>query len=258
MVLQAGLAALFSRLGAGCDIPIGTAIAGRTEAVLDPLIGFFVNTLVLRTDTGGDPTFRELLVRVRSTCLEAYAHQDVPFERLVELLEPPRMLGRQPLFQTMLMLHNTPQIELQLTGLHTRMLNVPPAAAKFDLSLSLVETHDGANRPVGLNGELEYNAELFDAATVEALVARFERLLAHAADEPSRRLHALAVVSAEERAWLIEDAARTADAAPGMDVIAAFEAQVARTPDAVALTGTSAPASEDARSGDDVELSYAG
>ena len=139
MVLQAGLAALLCRLGAGEDIPIGSPIAGRGEPALEDLVGFFVNTLVLRTDVSGNPSFRELLGRVRAFDLEAYDHQDVPFEQVVEALQPARSLARHPLFQVMLMLQNTPGTERRCPGLTARPQPLMSDVAKFDLTLALGE-----------------------------------------------------------------------------------------------------------------------
>ncbi|MGW5739790.1 condensation domain-containing protein, partial [Streptomyces sp. NPDC055261] len=178
MVVQAAFAALLSRLGAGTDIPIGSPVAGRTDEALDDLVGFFVNTLVLRTDLSGDPTFRELVERVRETDLAAYAHQDVPFEQLVEVLNPVRSTARNPLFQVALAFQNQDQSDLRLPGLSLSTEQSGGAAAKFDLSLGLTERFDGEGVSAGLEGGFEFATDLFDRVTVEGIAERFGRLLA--------------------------------------------------------------------------------
>ena len=164
-----GLAGLLSRLGAGTDIAIGSPIAGRTDAALDDLIGFFVNTLVLRTDTSGQPSFRELIGRVRGRNLAAYGHQELPFERLVEVLNPARSLSRHPLFQVMLAFEagEAGVATLELPGLAVAPQPIATASAKFDLSVGLIERRLPDGTPGGIDGVLEYASDLFDEATVE-------------------------------------------------------------------------------------------
>ncbi|MGQ4491199.1 amino acid adenylation domain-containing protein, partial [Streptomyces sp. SAS_281] len=230
MVLQAGLAALLGKLGAGTDVPIGTPVAGRTDEALDDLVGFFVNTLVLRTDLSGDPTFTELLGRVRSEALAAYAHQDVPFEHLVEALNPARTLAHHPLFQTMLTLQNAPSGAFDLPRLRVASDLVPTGTARCDLTFVLAEQPGGG----GLSGVVEYSTDLFDAATVTGIVERWLRLLRTVAADPGRRIGQVDVVSADELRALLP-AGRSGE--PSQHSLPAlFERQVRADPDAVALT----------------------
>ncbi|MFI5589850.1 amino acid adenylation domain-containing protein [Amycolatopsis sp. NPDC051758] len=229
MVVHAGLTALLSRLGAGTDIPIGTPIAGRTDPALDDLVGFFVNTLVLRVGTGGDPTFRDLVARVRDRSLDAYAHQDVPFERLVEALNPARSLAHHPLFQTMLAWQNTPGTGVELPGLTVTERPVGTGTAKFDLWFSLTERADG------IHGQAEFNTEVFDRATVTGILDRLEVLLRQVVSAPDRRLGSLDVLTPAERDGLAATWSGAVEDVPAVTVPELFAAQVARTPDHPAL-----------------------
>ena len=184
MTVQAALAVLLTRLGAGTDIPIGTPAAGRTDEALDDLIGFFVNNLVLRTDTSGDPSFTELLERVRERDLAAFAHQDVPFERLVEVINPQRSMSRHPLFQVLLSFQNNAQAVVELPGLAVSQEALRGAVARFDLTVNLGEVHSAEGRPDGLAGRIDYRTDLFDRHTAEALGARLVRVLEAVATTP--------------------------------------------------------------------------
>uniref|UniRef100_UPI000AE84FD9 non-ribosomal peptide synthetase n=1 Tax=Actinomadura kijaniata TaxID=46161 RepID=UPI000AE84FD9 len=235
MVAQAAFAALLTRLGAGTDIPIGSPVAGRTDEALDDLVGMFVNMLVFRTDTSGDPTFRELVARVRETDLAAYAHQDVPFERLVEVLNPPRHLGRHPLFQVGLTFQNNPEARLELPGFTARAEPLHAGVSRFDLLMVLTETDDG------LAGELEYALDLYDPATAATLAERFTRHLTALLEDPDARIGAADVLAPAERATILDEwAGGTAptggDAATRATLPALFEARAAERPDAPAVT----------------------
>ncbi|MFF8510051.1 non-ribosomal peptide synthase/polyketide synthase [Streptomyces sp. NPDC015492] len=236
MVLQAALASLLSRLGAGTDIPIGTPVAGRTDDAVEELVGFFINELVLRTDTSGNPSFRDLLARVRETDLTAYAHQDVPFERLVEALNPPRSLGRHPLFQIVLALQNTAQPTLELPGLTIGAEPGSGGVARFDLSFGLNERLAADGAPAGLDALVEFATDLFDRATVEAMAERFVTVLKAVVADADRRIEDLDILGAAERELLLYGWNDTARPLPDLLVPRMIEAQVARTPDAPALS----------------------
>jgi amino acid adenylation domain-containing protein len=231
MLLLAAFKTLLQRYTGQTDIIVGTPVAGRSRAELEHLIGFFVNTLVLRTDLAGDPTFLQLLARVRQATLGAYAHQDVPFEKLVEELQPERDMSRNPIFQVMFALQNAPMEDLSLRGLQLEALPIANDATRFDIEFHLWES-DGA-----LAGNLIYNTDLFDASTVARLLEHFQNLLAAVAAEPETRISALSMLSEDERrqtlfAW--NDTAR--DYPRDRCVHELFAEQAARTPDAVAVT----------------------
>jgi amino acid adenylation domain-containing protein len=195
MVLQAAVAALLTRLGAGADIPLGSVVAGRTDAELDDLVGFFVNTLVLRTDTSGDPAFADLLARVRETDLAALSHQDLPFDQLVESLNPVRSLARHPLFQVMLVLQNLGAGAFQLPGLEVDFEKIGSGGAKFDLTMVFSEA-DGCG---GIHAAFEYATDLFDRDTIVSLADRLTRLLEAVCANPDVRVGEIELLTAQER-----------------------------------------------------------
>ncbi|HEV2764734.1 MAG TPA: condensation domain-containing protein, partial [Pyrinomonadaceae bacterium] len=229
MTLLAGFQALLARYSGQEDIVVGTPVAGRTRRETEDLIGFFVNTLALRTDLSGGPSFEELLRRVRETTLGAYAHQELPFERLVEELSPERSLAHQPIFQVMLVFQNAPREALEVSGLSIDLWKSHSQSAKFDLLLALTET------PRGLAGTFEYNTDLFDAATVGRVGRHFERLLRAVAADASRAVDEVELLAGEEAQQIISGWNDTAREYPGRSLGRLFEEQAERTPGALAL-----------------------
>ncbi|GAB3896628.1 hypothetical protein GCM10029964_078240 [Kibdelosporangium lantanae] len=226
MVVHAAIAALMTRMGAGTDIPVGAAASGRDHPALDGVVGFFVNTLVLRTDTAGDPSFAELLRRVRRTDLAAYANQDVPFERLVELLNPTRSTAHHPLYQVMLTYDTGADTGLDLPGLVTEAWFTTAGATEFDLSFFVTGTADG---------HLDYATDLFDHDTAAALVARLVRVLRAACADPDAPISKIDLLSTEERHQLVVTVNDTAVDVPTAVIPDLFAAQAKRVPDAVAV-----------------------
>ncbi|QDE91211.1 non-ribosomal peptide synthetase [Myxococcus xanthus] len=232
MVLLAALQTLLHRYTREPRISVGTYIANRNRTEVEPLIGFFLNTLVMRTGLEGNPTFRELLRRVVDVTLGAYGHQDIPFEKLLEELAPSRDTSHSPFFQVMLVLQNTPTPPAELGALRMESFSVSGEAfAQFDLTLWFSEEAGG------LQGIWEYNRDLFDASTVERMVAHFQTLLAGIAANPAQRLIELPVLPANERQRILRDWNQARLDVPPCTCIHHFiEAHAARTPDAIAVT----------------------
>jgi myxalamid-type nonribosomal peptide synthetase MxaA len=231
MALLATFQLALHRYSGQPEIVVGTPVANRGRVELEGLIGFFANTLALRTSLAGDPSFRELLGRVRTVARGALAHHDLPFERLVEELQPERDLAYTPLFQTMFVLQNAPMPELEMAGLTVRQMELDTATAKFDLTLNLAEDEEGS-----LVGWIEYATDLFDRDRIARLAGHFRTLLAEAAAVPERRLSELEILTLAERRQIAEwnDTARPV--APGLTLHGLFAAQARTTPDAPALT----------------------
>ena len=230
MTLLAAFDALLYRYTGSSDILVGTPIANRNRGEIEGLIGFFVNTLVMRTDLSDNPSFSQLLTRVREVTMDAYAHQDLPFEMLVEALQPERDLSHTPLFQVAFVLQNTPKSEIAMTGLTVTDLPPENTTAKFDLTLAMVSTDDG------LKGVWEYNTDLFESSTIERLSGHFLNLLGGIAANPQARISQLPLLTESETNQLLIEWNNTQVDYPEYKCIhQLFEEQVKRTPDAVAV-----------------------
>jgi amino acid adenylation domain-containing protein len=230
MTLLAAFYALLARHSGQEDLVVGSPIAGRTSVETEGLIGFFVNTLALRGDVSGDPSFLELLGRVREAALGAFAHQEMPIEVLVKELHPERSLSFNPLFQAMFVLQNTPSLPRRMGELDVTVGKATGVTAKCDLSLEMIEEADG------LRATLEYSADLFDAATAERMLGHFETLLAGVAADPSRRVSELPLLTPAERHQLLTSWNETETEYPKDAALhQLFEVQAGRTPGAVAV-----------------------
>jgi amino acid adenylation domain-containing protein len=231
VALLTAFQALLARYTGEDDILIGTPVSGRHRRELESLVGFFVNTLVIRTDTSNDPTFRELLGRVQRVTLEAFAHQDVPFEKIVEELQPERSLSHAPLFQVMFSVQNMPEESLELHGLTVSTLDADSGTIKFDLSLSWLETVEG------LSGALQYNTDLFDAQTIERMARHLERMLHSFAAHPEQLITEAPLLADAERHSLLDEwsGVESGGAQQFVPLHELFEAHAARAPHNVAI-----------------------
>ena len=231
MTLLASFQALLARYTGQEDIVVGSPIAGRIHKEVEGLIGFFVNSLVLRTDLGGDPSFRHLLARVRDVCQGAFAHQDLPFEKLVEEIQPQRDLSREAVFQVMFQLQNAPLPEARLSQeLTVSPVEAPSGATRFDLEVYIREQSGR------LFANLIYSTDIFERSTIERLAQHFELLLAGLVEDPGRPISEIPLLTGRERRVLLEEVNDTVRVpVSGRAIHELFEAQVARAPQAVAL-----------------------
>ncbi|MEC4835664.1 non-ribosomal peptide synthase/polyketide synthase [Mycobacteroides chelonae] len=245
MVMQAALAVLLSRISGTSDVAVGFPIAGRRDPALDELVGFFVNNLVLRVDVAGDPTVAELLAQVRQSSLAAYEHQDVPFEVLVERLNPVRNLTHHPLVQVALAWQNLPWQDtgpaggLRLGDLQVSPLTVDTQTARMDLTFSLGERWTQAGEPAGIGGAVEFRTDVFDTSSIETLVERWRRVVAAMTADTAQRLSAIDLLDEPEHARIDDWGNRAVLAAPAplpMSIPALFAEQAMRTPESVAIS----------------------
>ncbi|ORA13064.1 non-ribosomal peptide synthetase, partial [Mycobacterium arosiense] len=243
MVIQAALAVLLAKLSASPDVAVGFPIAGRSDPVLDEVVGVFINTLVLRVEMADDPTVAELLAQVRARSLAAFEHQDVPFEVLVERLNPTRSLAHHPLVQVVVAWQNFATDDnaaaLALGDLQVTPLPADTHTARMDLTLTLGERWNAAGEPAGIGGSVEFRTDVFDEDSIAVLIARLQRLLMAVTADPTQRLSSVDVLDAAEYARLDEVSNRavlTAPVSAPVSIPALFAEQVARTPDAVAVT----------------------
>lgn len=230
MVLLAALQLLLQRYTGQADIVVGSPIAGRNRSEIEGLIGFFVNTLVFRTNLAGNPTVADLLQQVRDTTLAAYEHQDLPFERLVEALQPERSLSHTPLFQVLFNYHNAPRSTLTLPNLQVERVPIESDTAKFDLSLAMVDTDDG------IRATFNYNVDLFNAETIQRMAGHFATLLEGMVHNPQQRIHALPLLTPAEQQQIEAWHGETAVYPPITSVQQLFETQVEQTPGNTAVT----------------------
>ncbi len=229
MVLLAGLTALLSRYSDQDDIVVGTPVASRSRVELEDLIGFFSNTLALRSDLSGDPTFSELLRNARDVTLDAYAHQDMPFDRLVAELNPERGLGHAPIVQVLFALQHAGGRPLELSGLKTSIVELERSTSKFDLAVLTLESDEG------LRLSFEYSTELFEADTIDRMLEHYEMLLRAALEDPGRRVAELRLLGEQQRDEALGMSVAVAPGEPAGCLHEMFADQVARAPDAPAV-----------------------
>ncbi|MEV4135109.1 amino acid adenylation domain-containing protein [Dactylosporangium sp. NPDC049742] len=236
MIVNATLAVLLSRLGGGDDIPIGTAVAGRTDVAVDDLVGSFVNTLVLRVDTAGRPAFREVLSRVRGRSLDAFEHQDLPFEVLVDALHPTRSMAHHPLTQVLVAWQNFADVALGMSGLGEEIVPVAVGAARMDLVFTLTRRAEADGDGARVDGIAEFNTDVFDPATVATLVERWQRILDAVLTDPDVPISRLDLLAPAERTRILEEFNAGGAATTPTTVPELFAARVAADPAAPAIT----------------------